>query len=128
MTDDANPYNRAKHTFIGHETVVHSAGEYVRGTGGTAVHVNTAESVHALLKRGVMGTYHHWSKTGILRLLVEKDIATNQEIRLMIEQRAQLTMDEIDQTDLPGTAEERAEIELSMEKYLSDLATAFDIP
>lgn len=77
MTDDSTPYKGAKHTFIGHESVVHSAGEYVRGSGGSAVHVNTAESVHALLKRGVMGTYHHWSKKHLHRYLAEFDFRWN---------------------------------------------------
>jgi len=32
----------------------HKAGEYVRGE----AHVNTSESVHAIMKRGVIGVYH----------------------------------------------------------------------
>lgn len=77
MTDDSHPYKGAKHMFLGHESVVHSAGEYVRGSGGGAVHVNTAESVHALLKRGVMGVYHHWSKKHLHRYLAEFDFRWN---------------------------------------------------
>lgn len=73
MTDDSTPYKGARHTFIGHESVVHSAGEYVRGQ----CHVNTAESVHALLKRGVMGVYHHWSKKHLHRYLSEFDFRWN---------------------------------------------------
>lgn len=73
MTDEAMPYKNAKHMFLGHETVNHSEKEYVRGV----VHVNTAESVHALLKRGVMGTYHHWSKKHLHRYLAEFDFRWN---------------------------------------------------
>ena len=40
-----------------HETVNHSAGEYVRGE----VHTNTAESVWSLLKRSIIGAFHHVS-------------------------------------------------------------------
>lgn len=54
MTDDTNPYNGSKHTFIGHETVVHSTGEYVSGSVVSAIHVDTAESVHALLRRALL--------------------------------------------------------------------------
>ena len=73
MTDEANPYNRAKHMFLGHETVNHGNKEYVRGV----AHVNTAESVHALLKRGVYGTYHHWSKKHLHHYLAEFDFRWN---------------------------------------------------
>jgi transposase-like protein len=73
MTDEAHQYKGAKHMFLGHETVQHSAKEYVRGL----AHVNTAESVHALLKRGVMGVYHHWSKKHLHRYLAEFDFRWN---------------------------------------------------
>jgi transposase-like protein len=42
----------------GHKTVNHGALEYARGP----IHVNTAESWNALLKRGIMGSFHHVSK------------------------------------------------------------------
>jgi ISXO2-like transposase domain len=73
MTDEAMPYRGAKHMFLGHETVNHSEKEYARGI----AHVNTAESVHALLKRGVMGVYHHWSKKHLHRYLAEFDFRWN---------------------------------------------------
>lgn len=41
-----------------HEIITHSAGEYVRGK----VHTNSIKSFWALLKRGVIGTYHQVSK------------------------------------------------------------------
>jgi len=41
-----------------HDTVKHSAGEYVRGH----VHTQNLDSFWALLKRGVIGTYHNISK------------------------------------------------------------------
>ncbi len=40
-----------------HESVAHSAGEYVRGM----AHTNGIESFWALLKRGYIGTYHYMS-------------------------------------------------------------------
>src|SRR6202023_152579 len=43
---------------IPHEAVSHSRGEYVRGN----VHTNNIESFWSLLKRGIIGNYHHVSK------------------------------------------------------------------
>lgn len=40
-----------------HQCVNHSAGEYVKGK----AHTNGIESFWALLKRGYMGTFHHFS-------------------------------------------------------------------
>jgi hypothetical protein len=55
-TDEHRGYYDLKH-FYPHQTVVHSAGEYVRGN----IHTNSIESFWALLKRGVVGTYHQVS-------------------------------------------------------------------
>jgi transposase-like protein len=41
-----------------HESVKHGQGEYVRGQ----IHTSNIDSFWSLLKRGVMGTYHHMSK------------------------------------------------------------------
>jgi hypothetical protein len=56
-TDEKQDY---KYVRVGmpHETVNHSAGEYVRGN----IHTNNLESFWSLLKRGVVGTYHKVSK------------------------------------------------------------------
>ena len=40
-----------------HDTVTHSKKEWVRGD----VHTNTVESVWSLLKRSIIGSYHHVS-------------------------------------------------------------------
>lgn len=54
MTDEAHFYpNIGKH-FASHQTVVHSRGEYVRGT----VTTNTIEGFWSILKRGMVGTFH----------------------------------------------------------------------
>ncbi len=59
MTDEFSSYRGLGREFNGgHETVKHGEREYVRGD----VHVNSAESFFALLKRGVHGTFHHVSK------------------------------------------------------------------
>lgn len=74
MTDEAHQYRGANRMFFGHDTVNHSAKEYVRDI---HFHINTAESVHALLKRGVTGVYHHWSKKHLHRYLTEFDFRWN---------------------------------------------------
>jgi hypothetical protein len=56
-TDSAAAYTWLRMDYR-HETVDHKAGEYVRGE----VHTNSIESFWALLKRGVIGTYHHVSR------------------------------------------------------------------
>lgn len=64
VTDDLPSYRGLGGEFSGgHGTVKHSTGEYVRGS----VHVNSAESFFALLKRGVHGTFHHVSKQHLHR-------------------------------------------------------------
>jgi transposase-like protein len=50
-----------------HETVDHMQGEYVRGE----VHSANLDSFWALLKRGIMGTYHHVSKKYLPLYLAE---------------------------------------------------------
>ena len=59
MTDEWAAYRGIGAEFEGgHEVVTHSAGEYARDDATT----NTVESYFALLKRGVMGSFHHISK------------------------------------------------------------------
>jgi transposase-like protein len=41
-----------------HEAVNHSAGEYVRGE----IHTANIDSFWSLIKRGIMGSFHHVSK------------------------------------------------------------------
>jgi len=50
-----------------HEVIKHSGGEYVRGI----VHTNTIEGFWSLVKRGVIGTYHHVSKKYLPLYLAE---------------------------------------------------------
>ena len=56
-TDEHGAYSGIGGTGFNHETVNHSAGEYVRGD----VTTNGIESVFAVLKRGLIGVYHHAS-------------------------------------------------------------------
>jgi len=54
MTDEHSAYRHLDRTFD-HQTVAHSAGEYVRGL----VHTNSIEGLWAQLKRQIIGV-HHW--------------------------------------------------------------------
>ena len=55
VTDELPAYRKAVGNFS-HETVNHSAKEYVRL--GTDIHTNSIESAFSLLKRGIIGTWH----------------------------------------------------------------------
>jgi transposase-like protein len=70
MTDGANVYHRVGGEFAAHRWTDHVSGEYVRPG---AVHSNSAESYFAILKRGVMGTYHSISEAHMHRYLAEFD-------------------------------------------------------
>lgn len=56
-SDDGLVFSDLDGLFFKHESVNHSAGEYARGAAST----NSIESVWAVLKRGVYGTFHHVS-------------------------------------------------------------------
>lgn len=66
-TDDHRGYAGLGGLFYGHETVSHSAGEYVKAQAST----NGIESFWALLKRGYIGTHHWWSMKHLHRYVAE---------------------------------------------------------
>lgn len=74
MTDDALVYERIGREFSGHGVVNHSAGEYARGYFWTT---NTVESYFAILKRGMMGSFHNVSEAHLYRYLAEFDFRYN---------------------------------------------------
>jgi hypothetical protein len=78
MTDEAGQYLKIGKEFAGHETVNHGAGEYVRG----GAHSNTVEGYFSILKRGIVGVYHHVSKQHLKRYLAEFDFRYNERIAL----------------------------------------------
>jgi transposase-like protein len=57
MTDEHGAYSDLNGVFFKHESVNHMAGEYKKGAAST----NGIESVWALLKRGIYGTWHQVS-------------------------------------------------------------------
>ena len=73
MTDEFKAYNGLKKVVAKHSTVEHGKKEYVRGI----VHVNFAESYFSLLKRGILGTFHHVSEEHMPRYLSEFDYRWN---------------------------------------------------
>ena len=58
MSDELHAYDGLSMGFVGHDTIKHSAGQYVKGE----IHTNTVEGFFSLLKRGIVGTFHHVSK------------------------------------------------------------------
>jgi len=72
MTDDAGQYRHMGKDFA-HESVNHSADEYVRGE----AHTNTAEGRFSLMKRAVYGTHHSISEAHLPRYLAEWDFKYN---------------------------------------------------
>jgi hypothetical protein len=74
MTDEYSAYRGLKKNWEGgHATVSHRTNEYARGD----VHVNTAESSHALVKRGIVGIYHNISREYLHRYLWQYDFLWN---------------------------------------------------
>lgn len=78
MTDDAGQYRPIGKEFASHETVNHGIEEYVRGD----AHSNTVEGFFSILKRGVIGTYHHISEAHLVRYLAEFDFRYNNRTAL----------------------------------------------
>lgn len=73
MTDEHSSYKAFGHLFASHQSVKHGKGEYVRGN----VHTNTVEGYFSLLKRGLIGTYHHCSAKHLQRYVTEFDFRYN---------------------------------------------------
>jgi transposase-like protein len=67
MTDGFPGYKGLDKEFASHETVDHYRKEYVRGD----VTTNTVEGFFGLLKRGIIGTYHHVSEEHLDRYVDE---------------------------------------------------------
>lgn len=74
ISDDYPAYKGIGRDFAGgHETVCHTTKEYARGD----IHTNTAESSHALVKRGITGIYHNVSREHLHRYLWQFDFMWN---------------------------------------------------
>jgi len=78
MTDELVSYQKLGNEFVKHETVVHSAKEYVRGS----VTTNTVEGYFSIFKRGMKGVYQHCSEKHLHRYLAEFDFRYSQRVAL----------------------------------------------
>ena len=83
MTDEARLYTGLKrdYGFTKHSTVNHSKKEYARGK----VTTNTVEGYFAILKRGLIGTYHRVGEKHLQRYVNEFDFRYNNRSALGIE-------------------------------------------
>ena len=81
MTDEATVYPAIGREFSGHGSVNHSAEEYVRAA---FWHTNTVENYFSILKRGIVGVYHHVSEAHLHRYAAEFDFRYNRREALGI--------------------------------------------
>jgi hypothetical protein len=80
MTDSAPTSIWIGKEFAHHQVVNHRIGEYVRGE----AHTNTVEGYFSILKRGLIGTYHHVSQQHLKRYVAEFDFRYNERAKLGI--------------------------------------------
>lgn len=77
-TDESSFYKPLYRTFPKHETVNHRAGEYSRN----GVTTNTVEGYFSILKRGLIGTFHHVGEQHLHRYVTEFDFRYNTREKL----------------------------------------------
>ncbi|HEV7264159.1 MAG TPA: IS1595 family transposase [Falsiroseomonas sp.] len=88
-TDESRLYGDALGHVAEHETVKHSAGEYVRGVKGPeAIHTNSAEGYFSIFKRGMKGVYQHCKEKHLHRYLAEFDFRYNARVALGVNDTA----------------------------------------
>ena len=78
MTDDASVYTAIGKDYASHGTTVHSKGQYVNGN----MHSNTVEGYFSILKRGLIGTFHHVGEQHLQRYCNEFDFRYNSRTAL----------------------------------------------
>ncbi len=81
MSDELTAYNKLGDEFWMHQTVNHSADEYVRGI----VHTNTVEGYYSIFKRGMKGVYQHCKEKHLHRYLAEFDFRYSNRVRLGVD-------------------------------------------
>jgi transposase-like protein len=94
MTDSSNTMKLAD-TIHKHDTVNHTAKEYVRYENGVCISTNTVEGYFATLKRGIDGVYHHVGRQHLNRYLTEFDFRYNSR-DVSDAERAQLALKGVD--------------------------------
>ncbi len=78
VTDEAKYYKGIGKEFASHESVNHSIGEYSRG----GITTNTVEGYFSILKRGLVGTFHHVGEQHLHRYVKEFDFRFNHRTAL----------------------------------------------
>lgn len=73
MTDEVSQYTKVGREFASHGVVRHGRGEYARGKAST----NAIENCFSLLKRGLVGTFHHVGEQHLQRYAREFDFRYN---------------------------------------------------
>jgi len=77
-TDESRLYNGLKFPVAGHKKINHEAKEYARREAdGSLTTTNGVESSFSLLKRGIVGTFHHVSANHLHRYVAEFDFRWN---------------------------------------------------
>ena len=85
MTDEGGQYyQRAKSSRVTETST--TPDEYVRGDAYT----NTIEGYFSILKRGIVGTYHHVSQQHLKRYLAEFDFRYNEREKLGVNDAARM--------------------------------------
>jgi transposase-like protein len=85
MTDEAPHYQDVGQRFASHETVKHSADEYVRYEGERVISTNTVEGYYSIFKRGMKGVYQHCSEKHLHRYFAEFDFRYSNRVRLGVD-------------------------------------------
>ena len=76
MTDEAAVYKKIGGDFASHDSVNHSKDEYVNPI-RPWIHTNTVEASFSILKRGLVGTFHHVGEQHLQRYVTEFDFRWN---------------------------------------------------
>jgi transposase-like protein len=84
MTDESNIYNKVGTEFAEHQSVNHSAEEYVRND----AHTQTIDGYFSIFKRGFKGIYQHCAEKNLGRYLSEFDFRYNNRVRLGVDDAA----------------------------------------
>jgi transposase-like protein len=81
-TDELLTYRNMFHDYERHDAVNHGLKEYARrNADGSESHTNTAESFFSLLKRGIVGAFHHVSPEHLHRYATEFEFRWNNRKR-----------------------------------------------
>jgi len=88
MTDEGMVFTTVGWNFASHQTVKHTADEYVRGE----AHTNTVEGFFSILKRGIYGVYQHVSEAHLQRYLTEFDFRYSNREKLGVNDTARASI------------------------------------